>query len=938
MHLRLFGPPALTLDVGGTLPFAPERRFRLLALLALERQWVPRERLAALFWPGRSGPAARANLRKLLLELRALAVPGLEESPAGLRWAVPSDLAAHEAALDRGDCEAATEAVTGLPLQGLEAGSGGFDDWLGGERARLLGRWRTALLAAVDAAEPAQAARWCERLLAIDPLDEEAMALRARAAPACGLAARVQGELQRFGERLAQELGVEPSQRLREAAAALERGPPPPAVPAPPLLGRAAELAQAQALLADPGCRLLTLLGPGGVGKTRLAQALAQAARAAGQGVWWVPLEDLLTPAELPGRIGEHVRPGLALPADGLDFLAHHWPAGPGLLVLDGFEAVIDAGPGLQRLLDIVPALRVLVTSRERLDLAAEWLLPLAGLGAPPPEATAAEVLAHPAVQLFVQRARRLDPAFEPASDGDALRRLCARTDGLPLALELAAAWVRLLPLAQIAQDLADGGGWLAAGGQALRAGFERSWALLTPAERRGFARLAVFRGGFTREAAEQVAGVALPVLASLVDKSMLRRAGPGRFDRHALAHAFARERLAAEPAEQQAMAERHARWALAYWQRHHGGRHGDHARQRAALAAERDNLLQAWQHWTAQADAAALEAAAEPLSWFHVVEGRLPDALDRLAAAEAAPGLPATTAALLRAHRAWLTLWLGQPDEAERLAVPALQRLEAAGHRAGTLLALRTLAHRARGQGRHAESAALLDRAVRLARPDPWALAVMLDARAMAWTMLGRYRQAIASVRRALEINTTLGHEAQCMYNEFNLAQAHGFAGDAAAARPWAEASLARARRIGYRFFEPYTACQRALLRLQQGELDGAAADAAAARAVAEAMAGQPALPWALEIEARVALVRGDAEGACALAQQGLALARAADARMMVTSLWPVLAAAQAAGGDRAAAEATLARLDTDPPPQAPAQAEARALRARWRQGQRIR
>lgn len=934
MRLRLFGRPQLTLDDGRGLAFLPERRFRLLAYLAVTGSWVTRTRLAALFWPEHEPSSARTNLRKLLLEVRQLGLPNLEEAETGLRWCPSTDLAEFEAAVAAQAWDRATALVQGPPLDGVESGpvSPAFEAWLQYERARILTPWRRGVLAALEQADPGTGVPWCRVLLKVDPLDEDAMAAWLR----LGLAAEGRQEaidaFRGYRHRLVESLGIEPSTRLQQLSAAYQRpmgGARPLGSVAEMLLGREPELVRLAARLADPQCRLLTLVGPGGVGKTSVARRLAQDWAASGRPVWWVPLEDVLTPSALVGRIADEVMPGLPLPGQALSHLARHWPGGPGLLVLDAFEHLVDAAEHLVALLQAAPALRILITSRERLDVAAEWLVPLASMGAPPSGASMDEVLRHPAVQLFDQRARRVQPEFELAAEWQAVRGICAATDGLPLALELAAGWVRLMPCRHIERDLAAGLAWIDDNSHTLARSFEHSWSLLTPAERDAFCRLAVFRGGFTREAAAQVADVPLPLLASLADKSMLRREGPARLSLHALLHEYAMQQLRRDPAALASLRDRHGRWALAHLRHHYGLVDGQHATKCAALAAERANLLQAWSHWVANAARPELDLAAEVLAWFHVAEGRPQEAIELFAQAADALRDDTPEGAALRAHQAWLELWMERYAQAIAMAQRVLPVLESSRHEAGTLLSLRTLAHAARRQGRHADSAKLFDDALRLARRigDARQVATMIDARAMAAIMLGEYALAIESLHEATALNEQVGNDVQRMYNDFNLSQAHAFGGDAQAALVYADAAVERTGRIGYRIFEPYVHCQRAAVLQALGRHDLADGDLRRADDVAHATSVHTARVWAMELHARSALARGEPGAARALLREAAALASETGNVMMGAALVPVAARTAQALGDPERAGRWLRGLLDSGLTQAPVLAEARAL-----------
>jgi predicted ATPase len=307
-------------------------------------------------------------------------------------------------------------------------------------------------------------------------------------------------------------------------------------VPATPFLGRRRELQELGELLQREEPRLLTLSGPGGTGKTRLAlQAAAAAAESYPDGVFWVPLAPLRDPALVLEQVGRAVGAS-AGPAE-------HLGDRRLLLLLDNFEQVVQAAPSLGELLAACPNLKVVVTSRELLRVAAEVEYPVP---------TLAET---EAVELFCSRAQ-----VEP---DETVAELCRRLDELPLALELAAVRVRILSPQQLLErlgarlDLLKGGRDADPRQQTLRATIEWSHDLLTPEEQRLFAHLAVFRGGCTLEAAEEVAGADLDLLQSLVDKSLLRYSAE-RFWMLETIREFAAERLA-DTGEEDELGRMHA-------------------------------------------------------------------------------------------------------------------------------------------------------------------------------------------------------------------------------------------------------------------------------------------------------------------------------------------------------------------------------------------
>ena len=343
-------------------------------------------------------------------------------------------------------------------------------------------------------------------------------------------------------------------------------------LPAPrtSFVGRSDELASIDRMLDEPDCRMLTLVGPGGVGKTRLAlEAAARRIDRYQHGVHFVPLvgvpaPDLLAPAVAESLQFQVDSAHSAISAS--DQLVDYLRERATLLVLDNFEHLLDARDLLTEVIEQAPQVELLTTSRERLQVQSEWVLDLEGLGNGNGHAGDSA-----AVRLFVDRARQVDSGYA-LSDAERphVERVCDLVNGMPLGIELAAAWASTLPCSEIADEIERNLGFLETSmrdvperHRSLRAAFEGSWRLLSDDERRVFSRLAVFRGSFARDAAAAVAGAGLPELHGLVSKSLVRRAGLGRFELHELLRQYAGERLAAEQAELADARESHARFYL---------------------------------------------------------------------------------------------------------------------------------------------------------------------------------------------------------------------------------------------------------------------------------------------------------------------------------------------------------------------------------------
>jgi predicted ATPase/class 3 adenylate cyclase len=418
--------------------------------------------------------------------------------------------------------------------------------------------------------------------------------------------------------------------------------------PASSFLGREAELAEAQALL--EGTRLLTVSGPGGTGKTRFAIELAsRQLEEFPNGVFWVPLAALRNPALV---LEEAAR---VLGAK--DDLLVHIADKKMLLLFDNFEQVVEAASGLSQLLRTCPNLRLVVTSRETLRVEGETEYGL-------PSLTEGE-----GVALFSERARV--PPSVAVSD------LCRRLDGLPLAIELAAARAKVLAPEELMERLSERLDFLKGGRDAesrhatLRATIAWSYELLSAEERTLFARLGVFAGGSTLEAAEHVCGADLDTLHALLDKSLLRRTN-GRYWMLETIRQYAGERLI-ERADRQTTEDRHTDYFLHFAEEAHRHVQGPDEREWfERLDPEHDNIRAALAHAIAARDAAVELRIAVAAAPFRIRRGYLSEGRLSLERALAFRGLPELCAIALH-YAGWIAALQGQNEEAERLLTEGL-------------------------------------------------------------------------------------------------------------------------------------------------------------------------------------------------------------------------------------------------------------------------
>jgi predicted ATPase/DNA-binding CsgD family transcriptional regulator len=338
-----------------------------------------------------------------------------------------------------------------------------------------------------------------------------------------------------------------------------------------PFVGRDGDLDELHAILEKTDLRLITILAQGGMGKTRLAlEAAEQQAERFRDGVFFIGLQALSETEQIIPTFAEGL--SFYLQSDErsqkqqvLDFLTNKEM----LLVTDNWEHLLDEVSLLSDILEAAPRVKILATSREKLKLLGETVYVLQGMAFPSWESPE-DALRYDAVQLLVQAAQRVKPDWRVSQDNlDYVARVCRLTQGMPLGILLAVSWLDMLSIEEIAQEIAKSADFLEAQfanvperQHSIRAVFNASWKRLSPQEQAVFMKLSVFRGGFTREAAKEVAGASLPILHRLMEKALVMRTSDERYDLHELLRQYAEEKLR-ESGEEAAVRASHAAYYL---------------------------------------------------------------------------------------------------------------------------------------------------------------------------------------------------------------------------------------------------------------------------------------------------------------------------------------------------------------------------------------
>jgi predicted ATPase/DNA-binding SARP family transcriptional activator len=982
VKLYLFGAPRFE-RAGRNVDIRPRKALALFIYLAMTAKPHSRDALATLLWPESDQMAARASLRRTLHRLQQALPPGLIAAEADTIRLAPevelwvdtnafSQVVAEclPAAAVPGDESYRARLAAAVELYSADFLAGftledapEFDEWQFFQQESLRRALAQVLVYLVQShtqeGNYAQAIDYARRWLAVDPLHEPAHRELMRLYAWAGQQAAAIRQYQECRRILEQELGGPPEPETSElyelirtkrlpapspvmAGTAAVPAAPGDGTPRPrhnlppqltPFVGRNAELARIRGLLLqDPHCRLLTLVGLGGIGKTRLALQVAQSLADDPEGtahfpdgVWFVPLAPVGLASGMPTAIGEAIGMEFQGALSSHQQLLAYLRDKRLLLVLDDLDHLVAGVDQLSEILAGAPGVKLLVTTREALSLREAWFYPVGGMSFPSgrPDGDLPWDT-YESVQLFAAGARRarvdfaLEPVLEPVV------RICRLVEGMPLALELAAAWLKALPVEQVADEIERGLDILTARHRnlperhrSMRVVLDQSWARLSEDEQQVFCRLAVFCGGFRLPAAQAIAGASLLILAALVEKSLLSVTPGGRYTLHDLVRQYALAKLKEAPFTEQEVYHQYSVYYLQLLQTHRPRLITE--AQPAALAEieeEFDNIRFAWEWSLRMTDLAVVDPAVMSFCFYFRFRGRAQEGAELLAqgltwltqnpAAAKRAGFEEARLQMLQ-EQARFSYFLGNLDDARREFNTVLATARTLGDKNSAANALAKLGAIAAWQSQHALAREQLQASLALFRElgSINGMADVLHELARASLAIGDYLQAERESAESLALSrqtgrpdwtgysfTTLGLAAFAR-GEYALAQRHyeealaafqkgehelgksialgglGMVTWGADPVRWAEAedltlqSLTICRRIGHRLQTAHRLCVRALIANSRGDYTNARCWAEEASTLAVILGSHSLRAYSLAAQGESELYQGDLDGA---------------------------------------------------------------------------
>lgn len=877
-RFRLLGSAQVEQNGEPLQGFKSRKTLALLGYLASQGQPVSRDTLADLFWPDLAGDRSRNNLSQALHNISTLWLGCCEANRHTVQFCYSTstwlDIKVFNELVARGEVSSlmmAADLYRGEFMAGMYLDDcPEFEQWLGLEQASWSRRVTQVLrdLAAhyTRQNEREQALQFISRLLAIDPGDEEGHRQKMLLLVQSGQRSAALAQYEICYRFLIDELGVKPSKETVELGEQIRAGqfgreentPVSRETPAPTFLlaqaeapfnnlpaqatsfiGRETELALIDKYLADPTSRLLTIIGLGGIGKTRLALQAAATTTRFRHGVCFIPLVSTSSTEFLVSTIADALDFPLYGRGDPKAQLLNYLNAKEMLLVMDNFEHLITGANLLVEILQRAPHLKILVTSRERLGLYEEWVLDLPGLPFPEDE-DLQQIENYSAIQLFLQRAQQARADFWLSFlEKPAVARICRLVEGLPLGIELAAAWTRTFSCQEIAAELEKNYNFLIAALQnipprhrSVQAVFEHSWGLLSEEERSVFRKLSVFWGGFSRKSAGQVVGASTFLLSALMDKSLLRRTAADRYEIHELVRQYGAEKLAENPVEKKKVKDQHCSYYAEFLQAQEAClKRGQQKEALEAIGLEIENIRAGW-HWAvANRREKDFENYREGLflvhnmqSWFQEGETVFRQAATSLRKAKEKINSDRNIDKMLGhvlARQGVFCASLGHYDKARLIMQEGLVIFQDAAIRQSSPLSLNYLGAIAWALGEYVEAKQLCRESLVITEKtgDRWKQAWVLEYLGMIAISLGDYVDAKVIAQRCLAVFREFGYRSGIAFSLNLLGIATHNLGEYEEAKQLCQESLQLAREIGDRWEEALSLEYLGVIAISQGE-----------------------------------------------------------------------------------------------------------------------
>lgn len=939
LSAALFGPPRLVRE-GTPVQVNTRKAIALLTYLILTGRHHTRETLAALFWPEYDQAHARGTLRNTLYELnKALGGAGLDISREDIGFApderLTVDVIEFRQRIDErlahshpptevcGECLDALAQAVELYQGDLLAGfnvdaSPEFEQWLLFETERLRGELANSLerlsRGLLERGRLEQAIVYARRWQSLDPLDEAAARRAMELLALTGQRTAAMQEYQELMDRLRTELGVVPQAETLQLYREIKQdrhqtAPAPPTagnlaahMPGSLFVGREKDMAMLEDWVNAPEARLLTIVGAGGMGKSRLAFqcALTQASRFE-HGAYFVPLAavhgDLLVPA-IAGELDLTFWGNRDLKTQLVNYLRDKSL----LVVLDTFEHLRDQADLLMEITAAAPRVKLLVTSREWLNLPQERVYDLLGLAYPEPgRREQGSLEEYSAVQLFVQNARRVHWGFNLGPEEEhGVERICQLVEGMPLGIELAAAWVRVISCREIATEIerdlhflsTDLGG-LPERHRSLRLVFDYSYNRLDRPAQLAYSKMSVFRGGFSRDAAERAVGAPLTVLASLLDHSLLHRSASGRYEVHELLRQYGGDQLHADIGRAAETLAAHCTYYSDFLHQQQARLTGPDQREALeAIAQDIDNVRAAWQHAVATRRFEDIAKSFESLFFFLRIKSQFKEGVETFQrAAEAlAPGGDNILLAEILSRQATFLELLGQFDVARIIVGKSLELLppDAPQARRARAFALTEFGAVSVRLGELIEARSSLEEALALYQVEGDERGC---AQALRWLgeiasdLDGDFRSTRQIYHRSLELFRKVGDQRgiAAMWN--NLGMAAGDLGEYEEAKGFLGESISAHRALGDRYGVALALNNLALVWRMQAEYDEAWRIFQESLVIRREVGDQFAIALVLANLGKTAIYLGDFEQARQLLDESLAMHRQVGDRLGIAS-----------------------------------------------------